>query len=461
MPSIVSTGIGSGLDVSGIVQQLVAAEGAPVESRLGQREFKAQAKLSAFGNLKSALADLRDKLDAMKSVDSFQTRKAASSDEALFTASADTAALPANYDVEILQLASAQKLTSGAFTSSSATVGTGTLVVGVGAASMALQIGTENNTLAGIRDAINDSTDNPGVAATIVNADAGSYLILTSDKTGAGNTITVTQSAGDGGLAAIEYDPLGGNTSLTESTAPQDAQIRVDGFDIVSSSNTFASAIDGVTIDVLALTENGPERLTVSNDKEAATTLVTDFVNSYNELVATFDSLTSYDADAELAAPLIGDATLRSIRDQVRREMSTAVKDIDAPFAVLGDVGIEVQLDGTLSLDEGRLGEVLDSDFAKFGQLFATTDGFATRLHTLTDDFLATNGVLESRTAGLDEAIDAITEERDDLNERLASLETRLLRQFNALDSLLAQLQSTSNFLTQQLATLPTPGSSN
>ena len=458
MTSIVSTGIGSGLDIAGIVQQLVAAEGEPVESRLGQQEFRAQAKLSAFGTLKSVLSDVRDKLDVMRDLDEFLSRKASSSNESAFSVSAGTNAQPASYSVDVLQLAQAQKLTSGAFTDSDTVVGTGTLSIGVGVLSMDLEITEENNSLTAIRDAINASSDNPGVAATIVNADSGSYLILTAEETGAASTITVNQSGGDGGLAALEYDPGNGLNALTETIAPQDAQIQIDGLDIVSSSNTFSGAIDGVTITAKDLTGGAAEQLTVENDDAAAKQLVNEFVESYNELITTFDQLTAYDPESETAAPLLGDSSIRSIRDQIRREMSAAVKDIDAPFAMLGEVGIEVQLDGTLSVDEARLDTVLGEDFVKFGQLFSTTDGFATRLHALTDGYLESDGIIESRTQGLTVAIDGIADDREALGERLASLETRLLRQFNALDSLLAELTSTSNFLTQQLATLPTPG---
>ncbi len=455
MASIVSTGIGSGLDIAGIVQSLVAAEGQPVETRIGLQEARAQAKLSAFGSLKSALSDLRDKLEIMKSADKFLVRKATSSDENVFTASADTNALPASYSLEVVQLAQAQKLTSGAFADSDTVVGTGTLTVDVGGTSMDLAIDGTNNTLAGIRDAINDSTDNPGVSATIVNADSGSYLILTADSTGATNTITVTQAGGDGGLAALEYDPPNGLNSLTETLAAQDAQVRIDGFDVMSASNTISGAIDGVTITVTEDSGGSSEQLTVENDETAARALVGDFVESYNALITTLDSLTDYDAEAELAAPLLGDATIRGIRDQIRRELSTAVSDIDADFSTLTDVGIETQLDGTLTIDDDALSAVLADDFVKFGQLFATTDGFGVRLFDLADGFLDSDGIIETRTKGLETQIDGLADERESLNERLASLETRLLRQFNALDSLLAQLSSTSNFLAQQLNNLP------
>lgn len=426
-----------------------------MESRLGQQESRAQAKLSAFGSLKSAMADVRDQLAILKTPEKFLVRKAVSSNEDFFTATTTTSALPATYSLEVLELAQSQKLTSGAFADSDAVVGTGTLTIGVGATTVDLEITSENSTLAGIRDTINAAVDNPGVAATIVNADSGSYLILTGENTGSANGITVTQAGGDGGLAALEYDPGNGLASLTESRAAQDAQIRIDGFDIVSSTNNFDGAVQGVSITVERVTAGTPEILTVENDKDAVKKIVSDFVESYNELIDTLDSLTSYDAANEIASPLLGDATVRSMRDQIRRELSTAVNDPNLPFGTLSEVGVEVQLDGKLSVEDTKLSNVLETDFSKFGQLFAVDSGFGTRLFELTDGFLDTDGIIETRTQGLNTQIEGIADERESLNERLASLETRLLRQFNALDSLLAQLNSTSNFLAQQLSNLP------
>lgn len=461
MASIISSGIGSGLDIAGIVQQLVVAEGQPVAARITQKESQAQAKLSAFGSLKAALSDFRDKLDVMKNLDKFLVRRASSSNEDYFTVSADTDAVSSNYSLEVIQLAQAEKLTSGAFADSDAVVGTGTLTIQLGTEFVSINIDSENNSLAGIRDAINAEQNNPGIGASIVNADSGSYIILTAEKTGAANTITVTQSGGDGGLAALEYDPPT-STALTETVAAQDGLIRIDGLDVFSDTNTFDGAVQGVSISALQVT-SVQESLTVEDDGEATQVLVAEFVESYNALVQTLNSLSAYDADTEIASPLLGDATLRGIRDQIRRELSVAVSDIEADFSTLAEVGVETQLDGSLKLNSATLSEVLDGDFVKFGQLFANSDGFAVRLHSLVDGFLGTGGIIDTRTKGLSSSIEEFGDQRLALNERLASLETRLLRQFNALDSLLSELNSTSNFLNQQLNNLPgfTPPGSN
>ncbi len=455
MASLISSGIGSGLDVAGIVQQLVAAEAAPVERRIGLQEVRAQSKLSGFGSLKSALSDFRDKLDTMKSLDSFLVRKASSGNNSIFTVEVSKTALPARYSVEVLQLAQAQRLNSDAFADEDAVVGTGTLSIAVGASAFDIEVTAENNSLAGIRDAINNAGNNAGVAATIVNADAGSYLILSGETTGVSNNIVITQTGGDGGLSSLEYDPANGLNSLTESIAAQDALIEIDGFEIASSKNTITGAVQGVTINLQAADPGNTFELLVENDEQAVRDSIQEFVDTYNELIGVMDTLTSFDAEAELAGPLLGDASIRNIREQVRREFSSNVAGLDGPFSSLAEIGIEMQLDGKLAIADEKLSPVLAEDFSKLGQLFGSNDGYATRLFGLVDGFLSTEGIIEIRTSGLNSKIENISEQQSALNERLARLETRLLRQFNALDSLISQLTSTSTFLTQQLGNLP------
>ncbi|HLU05700.1 MAG TPA: flagellar filament capping protein FliD [Woeseiaceae bacterium] len=456
MASIISSGIGSGLDISGLVQQLVAAEAKPVETRIGQQEARTQAKLSAFGSLKSALSEFRDKLEVMKDLQSFLARKSTSGNEEVFTTSASESAVAARYSVQVEQLAQAHKLTSGAFANSDTVVGTGALTVTVGASTFTVDITDDNSTLAGIRDAINNAGDNPGVSATIVNAEAGSHLILTADDTGSEHTLTITQADGDGGLSVLEYDPENGLTSLTEAAAAMDAVALIDGFEVVSTGNTVSGAIDGVTINLLQAAPGESFELKVENDEEAVRKTINEFVESYNQLNETFDKLTAFDATSQIGGPLLGDATIRGVREQLRREFSNAVKSVELPFSTLREVGIETQLDGKLAVVDTDLSDVLANDFNRLGQLFANpADGFATRLFGVVDGLLATDGILEARTTGLNGQIEGFNEQREALGERLASLETRLLRQFNALDNLIGQLSVTSNFLTEQLASLP------
>ncbi|MEM9401845.1 MAG: flagellar filament capping protein FliD [Pseudomonadota bacterium] len=455
MTGIISTGIGSGLDIQSIVTQLVAAEGAPVEGQLARREATVQSKLSAFGSLKASLSTLQSAAEGIATQEDILKRKVTSADEESFTAEITGTASPANYAIEVINVASAQRLTSGVFADSTATVGTGTLTLTVGTDSVDIEVAQGDNSLSAIRDAINGSAENPGVSATIVNADAGSYLILTAEKTGTGNEITVTQTGGDGGLSALEYDSSTGLGSLTESQAADDARIRIDGFEVQSSTNTFAAAIDGVSIEVLQGTEGTTRNLLVENDFDATKTEISRFVTAYNSLVDLNQTLTAFDQDSGSAGALLGDATLRGIVNQVRNEMNSAVSGAGGVFNLLGDIGIELQLDGKFTIDQAALDDALDQDFSRVGQLFTSEDGFATRLAATTETFLQSDGILQIRTDGLDSQVERINEQRERLELRLTSLEERLFRQYNALDSLLAELSNTSTFLNAQLQNLP------
>ena len=271
----------------------------------------------------------------------------------------------------------------------------------------------------------------------------------------------MTQAGGDGGLAALEYDPGNGLNALTETSAAADSLVRIDGFDIVGDTNTVTGAIDGVTIDLLAEAPGAPEALLVENDNAAVRESLDKFVETYNSLVDSLDELTAFNADAEIAGPLLGDSTVRSIRDQIRREMSSVVNNPALAFSTLREIGIETQLDGKLSVVDTELDTVLADDFEQLGQFFASSDGYGVRLFDLLENFLDTDGVIEVRTEGLNSTIEDIGKQREALFERLGDFEQRLLRQFNALDALVGQLTNVSNFLTQQLAALPTVSAPN
>jgi len=456
MATITSSGIGSGLDIAGLVQQLVAAERAPTEFRIARLEARAQGQVSAFGSLKSALSSFNDQLEKMNTLTSLLSRKASVADETLLTISATESALPASYSVEVLQFAQAQKLQSGAFTDTSTVVGTGTLSIAVGADSFDITVDSTNNTLSNIRDAINNALDNTGVSASIITGDGGSYLMLSGENTGATNSIIVTQTGGDGGLSALEYDPPNSLNSLTQITAPLSASLTIDGLTVSSESNTIVDAIVGVTLDLLKADVGNPTVVKVENDKTAVVAQLDAFVNSYNALLDTFDKLTTFDAEAKTATALFGDSSIRTLRSQLRREMSVDVTTITATFKNLTDIGFDFEIDGKLTLDSTKLDTVLSTEFTKFGQLFANTDGFAVRLGTVVDSYLnADDGIIASRVGGLDITIADLAKRREALDRRMVSVEARLTRQFIGLDTLIGQLSSTSNFLTQQLNNLP------
>lgn len=456
MASITATGIGSDLDISGLVKSLVAAEGKAHASRLERREAGFQARLSAYGSFRSAVEELRSALEPLKTLSRFQGRTVTSGNKDIVTGTAGATAAPGSFAIEVVQLATPQKLRSGVFAADTTAVGTGSLVVTTGGKSMTLVIDSTHGTLAGIRDAVNAASDNPGVTASIVTGTAGAQLVLTARSTGASNAITVTQSGGDGGLASLVYDPANSILNLTEVSAARDASILVDGVAVTSATNSFTSAISGLTIDATGVSTVGePTTLTIAYDTTGARSRIDEFVGAYNSLVDNLRALASYDPETKVAGPLLGDATYRDF-ESVRRLMSTATGGLGVSFATLAELGISRTLDGTLEVNEAKLAAALTTDFDGVGRFFSDAgDGVATRMDTLLERYVTAGGALDTRIKGLQRSIDGIGDEREALQTRLTAYEARLRTQFNALDSLVAKLRSTGDYLNQQLANLP------
>jgi len=451
MGSIASTGIGSGLDVQGIVDKLVAAEGQPKTVRLNGEEAKVQAKLSALGTLRSALAGFRDAVGVLKDVEKFRGRQATVSSNDFVSVKAGATASPGTFAIEVQQLAQAQKLRSGTFAAPTTPVGTGTLKIELPSNAMVdVVIDSTNNTLAGVAAAINASAARNDVIATVINGDGDVRLTLTARATGADAAVSLSQTGGDATFASFV-------SGITELQPGLDAAALIDGIPVTSATNTISSALAGVDIQLKATNDLGKTTdVTIAYDLAGARRAIDSFVKGYNALVDAVKSVSSFDVASKQGGPLFGDAGVTNITYQLRRELTSAVSGVDDAFNTLSEVGVTAALDGKLSVDATKLDAAFASDFDAVGALFATANtGVAARLSTLLDPYLQTGGVFDARTASLKTTIDDIGDRRAALNQRLEALHTRYLKEFNALDGLLAQLNSTSNFLTQQLSKLP------
>lgn len=459
MTGITSTGIGSGLDVNGLVQQLVAAEGQATQQRLAQRETRFQARLSGYGSLKSALETFKSATETLQKDEALRARTITSSaEEGEFLSLEVTAeAVPAQYSIDIESVARAERLSSGAFADPLATVGSGTLDLAIGGEAFSVTIEPGADTLSDIRDAINGAEDNTGVLATIINAEAGSFLVLTGTRTGAENTITVTQSTPNNGLDALTYDPGNAINNLDLSVAAADARATVNGFTVTSDTNVFDSVVDGVTFTALAETPEAPVGVTVANDQSGLRKSVDAFVKAYNDLIDTADRLSAFDAETNVSGVLQGDSALRGVTGSLRRTLSEATVTASAELDTLNEIGVRLDENGKLDVDSEALTKVLEEDFQAIERLFIGDEGYAARLTSVIDIYVETDGILEARTDGLERSIETLDDQKERLQNRLVSLEARLLRQFNGLDSLLANLNSTSSFLSAQLANVPTP----
>ncbi|MDH5786521.1 MAG: flagellar filament capping protein FliD, partial [Chromatiales bacterium] len=384
MAGISSPGLGSGIDVRGLVNQLIAAESAPKSIKLDRREANLQAELSAIGSLKSALASFRSSLSALNDAKNFIGKVSASSSNMdLFSASAAASAIPASYQVEVKALAQSHKLSSAAFTATDTAIGTGTLTFQYGDPTKpaeSVTIDSADDSLEGIMRAVNDA--NIGVNASIVNGDSGYQLVFSATGTGTDNSIkiSVTEDPANGtntdtaGLSQFAYDPaaaVGNGKNLTELASASDASVVIDGITVTRSGNTISDAIKGVTLSLKAAEVGTKSTLSVSEGKPAVASTVSDFVDAYNKMVVTFKELGGYDPNTQTGGPLLGDSMLRTTQMQIRSVLGSMVAGSLQRYRTLADVGItSSSSDGTLKLDKGKLDSAISDDLVAVSRLF-------------------------------------------------------------------------------------------
>ena len=395
MAVISSLGVGSGLDLASLVSGLVNAQRAPTENRLFFQEKDLTTELSAFGVLKSLLSVFQGSLSGLQSSTAFNVKKTTISDETVFTASAETTANPGSYAIEVSAIAQAQSLATNAataFADVNDTIGTGTLTIQFGTTStgpysftqdsskatqtITVSAANNNTTLSGMRDYINDNDF--GVQASIVNDGNGYRLLLTSENTGAKNSMEITvTSDGDGndndnsGLSQLAFN-ASAQSSVTQTVAAQDAALSINGLDITRETNTVSGAIGGVTLNLLKADAGNTVSLNIKQDSAQTKSSIKDFVETYNSMVTNLNTLTAYDAETGSAGILIGDFTARSISSQLRNVMSAAVSQLSGSVRALADIGITTNSsNGTLDLDSSVLSDALKNSPEQVEALFA------------------------------------------------------------------------------------------
>lgn len=437
MASISSPGVGSGLDVQSIVTQLMALERRPLQT-LQQSKSTLDAQLSAYGRFRSALSSFQTALNDLKSLDAFEIYSATSSNTDALTVTADSSAAIGTLDVQINRLAQAHKMGSQAIADKDTTTlgGAGDqLTVTVDGTATVLDLG--GMTLTQIRDAINEA--DAGVTATLVSENDTSHrLVLTSTETGSAKAMSLgfTGTLGtDLGMATI--NDVG-------SMAELDAEIVVDNtYTITRGSNSISDAIDGLTLNLKQETTTAAN-VTIERDTEAVAEAVKKFVDAYNAVRSTITSLRGKE--------LKSDSTLRSIEASIQDVLNTPPTGLTTSYTYLSQIGVSIQKDGTMKLDSSVLDNAIAADFNGIAEVFANDDqGYVYRLDARLDDLLASDGLIDSREDGIKESQKTLNSRIDSMEYRLELIEKRYRSQFTALDTLLGQMQGTSQFLLQQL----------
>ena len=467
MATISSAGIGSGLDVESLVSKLVSLERTPI-TQLATKKEGLKTELSAFGKVQSALSALRDAASKLTSPTSWSGTVATSSDPTSVSVTSTSGAPVSNVTVQVAALAQAQTLVGTTYYSGSdATVGQGSLTISLGAwasgntdftpkagaDAITINIGPGQDTLAGVRDAINAA--GAGVTASIVSDASGTRLSLRSSSTGETNGFMIE---GTGGLSDLSYDPRVGNSALTQTVPAQNARALINGIEVSSESNTLKQAIDGLNITLLRTT-TFPASVAISQDSEAIKKLITDFTSAYNAVNALLRDQTKYDESTKTAGALQGDSTINSLQSQLRRIIG-GTASLGGEFTRLAEIGLEPGSDGNLKVNETKLAsamgnlEGLKTVFMGLDNDEASNSGFAQRLRSYIDGALGTDGSITTRQAGIQKLISNNDKRTEELENRVSLTESRLRARYTALDTQMAKLNSLQEYVTQMTSQL-------
>ncbi|WP_035383820.1 flagellar filament capping protein FliD [Ferriphaselus sp. R-1] len=387
--SITSGGM---IDVNGLVTSLMGVERRPV-TLLTSKQTSYQAKLSAMGSIKSAVSTFQATMGAMANASSLQTTTATSGDSSVFSATASSTSTIGSYSIEVSKIAQAQKLATAGLASTTTAIGNGTLTfdfgtisggtfdsvtgkytgasfTNSGASSGSVTIDASNNSLQGIRDAINSAK--LGVTASIVNDGSGTpyRLALSSSSMGSSNSIKISVT-GDAALSSLlSHDPAG-TQSLAETATAQNAQIKVDGISISKSSNTITDAIAGVTL-TLKKPGTSPVALDVASDTSTVTKSVQGFVDAYNTLNKSLSTALASGVIGS-TAPLHGDSLIRSLQSQIRSILSAPLSNNGSTVNTLSQIGVGFQSDGSLALNSTKLSAALSTNAKDVTNIFAAS----------------------------------------------------------------------------------------
>lgn len=466
-PILPGTGLGSGLDIGSIVTALVNADKSAKQTQITTQTSLNTSKISGVGSLKSALAAYQAAMTKLNSATSpaFAGFAATSSTPATLTATSDNTAVNGSYNIVVGSLATSSKVATASFAGgATSAISTGTLKISQNGTDYDVTI-PSGATLQSTRDAINTTLQTKGITANIVTDANGSRLVIGSTTTGAGSDISVS---GIAGLEITGTNKMDGTTTSAGyiDALAGDASITIDGLTVTSKTNTVSQAVGGLSMTLLA---TGKSTVTVATNTDGLKTSLQSFIDAYNTLITTVNSLTKASLDTAgnptVAAAMTGDALPRSLIAAVRNEL--VAPGAGGQLSVLSQLGIQTsQTNGTLTLDSAKFTKAMGEKglSGEVQKLFSGTDstnGLLARMGAAIKPYTQTGGILDQRTSSLSKQKSDLTDQQAALDLRVASLQATLTAKYNAMDLLVGQMKATATNITSFFATLNAQQSSN
>ena len=457
MTTITSAGAGSGIDLESVISASLEAKKTQLQQPITTKKTNTQITLSGLSQLKSAISTFSSTLESLTKTGAFNKRSVKvtqDSDDPVMTVTTNTGASNGQYNITVNKLATTSKQ-EGTFDSSTTSLVTadGTLTFKAGGEEFTIDV-KAGDTLQNIRNRINNSGDNFGLSANIINtSDGKSKLVLDSGVSGDGNNMTITASTDE--LKIFETGAT--NSKMSQTQAASSASIDVDGNTLTSETNTFDDTIVGLKIEVNRLSDkdsNGnylSNKVAITTDTASVQSLVQSFVDGYNTLIEKTTALGKRNSivageSQEDGGALAGDSTTRSVTNLLVNAVSTPSTE-STVFSTIFQLGIEMDNNGKLSIDSDTFADALDGNFDQVVALFGGENGIAKTLLNQLDDYTDTGGLLAQRQDSLNSDLRYLSQKESDVTEQLTKYETSLRAQYGSLDTLLAKMNQSASYL--------------
>ncbi|HDS6880503.1 MULTISPECIES: flagellar filament capping protein FliD [Citrobacter] len=465
MPSFTSLGVGSNLPLDTLLTNLTTAE----KKRLNpitQQQSANTARLTAYGTLKSALEKFQTANTALNKPELFRSTNVTSSTEDL-KVSTEAGAAPGIYTISVTQLAKAQSLSTTADIKSTkdalgdTSAETRTIKIEQPGRKEPLEIKLKSNqtSLDDISKAINDADS--GISASIVKVKDDEYRLVLTAAEGTESKMSISVD-GDSKLNdLLSYDSKTGNGKMEQLVGAENAQLTMNGIKIERQSNKITDAPQGVTLELTK--EVTDARVTVTKSDEKATEAIKGWVDAYNSLIDTFNTLTKYtevDPGAEAQdknnGALVGDSVVRTIQTGIRAQFANA--NSEGVFKTLNEIGITSDgTTGKLKIDDTKLKKALDENTASVRELLVgdgKETGITTKIATEVKGYLADDGVIDSAQDNINATLKKLTKQYLSVSASIEDTVARYTAQFTQLDTMMSKLNNTSTYLSQQFTAM-------
>lgn len=444
--SIVNTlGAGSGIDVKSLAQSLVDAEKTPKKERIDAKIAKSEARISGYSAIKYALSDLKNAFAKLNDASDFSSIKTANTQPAAFGVTASSTAETGQYSIEVLQTALAQRTASSKFDDRTDILNGGaafTLDLSVDGVSKG-SIDVVTDTPAGLVSAINGAS--LGVTAQLIDTSNGYYVVVTGE-TGEAQNFSLTSNDGTG-------TAVSGVSFATPLQTATDASFKINGLEVTRTSNTITDVIDGVTLDLYA-NSTGAARLDLNRDTSSIKDNIKGLVTAYNDFEAAMNILGDRDSDVEeFGGALAGESLLQTVRTQVRSLVTNTSTTPGTTIQAARDVGLSIDRNGKLTLDETKLDTALQDNFDEVSTMFSAgtnnqsiystaSAGLAGDAINSIEKMLLSTGLIDTRSKSVTTQIAKYKEELTELESRMDKLLARYMSQFSIMESMVGNSNS-------------------